>query len=358
MTAYHALFAIAMPLALVNLSKDSRIELSYPFLLMFFVLFVGLRYGSVDYGGYLRIYEHVPPLASMRSPADFFRHSVEPGYAFLTSLAKTLSVSFPAFLFGFALISLAIKFTAFRKLSPYLFLTIVLYLSEYFFKDLGQIRNAAASGIVLAGLPVLANGNRRAFVLLVLLAASIQAVALAGLGLLFYPLFRTRRGIMFLLVVSLVVSIAGGLGALITDAGASVFGWDRNYRIVRYMTSQYAEQFRLFGGEMSVRLFVAATLLVCHRRIVTRIPFGEIVITTNLLGVAGFLLLRDYGILAGRISDLFFMPTEPIALAMVFAVVDRRLKPIALLTILAYAALFFWIRSQGARPYDMILFNM
>lgn len=358
MTTYQILFTVVTPLALVDISKGSRVRDSYPFLLAFFALFIGLRFNSIDYGGYLRLYEQVPALANVRFPVDFFRQPVEPGYAILSSVAKSLSFSYPAFLFGFATLSLGIKFSAFRRLSPFLFLTVLLYLAGYFFKDLGQIRNAAASGIVLAGLPRLADGNRRAFALMVVLAASIQAVALAGLGLLFYPLFRSRRAIILLLVVSFGVTIAGGLGTLITELGASSFGWDRTHRIVRYMTSQYAQQFKLFGGEMTARLFVASSLLVYHRRIVSRIPFGEIVITTNLLGVAGFLLLRDYGILAGRISDLFFMPTEPIALAMLFAVVDRRLKPIALLLILAYAALFFWIRSQGARPYDMILFNM
>ena len=75
---------------------------------------------------------------------------VESGFAFLIVLVKSIIDSFPVFIALFAIVSLIIKFSAFKKLSPYFILSILIYLSdEYFWKDLGQIRNAMASGIVL-----------------------------------------------------------------------------------------------------------------------------------------------------------------------------------------------------------------
>lgn len=151
---YLYLYGLSFISSIVQFARQKEIRLLLGFILIVSIGFVvSFRFESVDYYSYQRIYDG---LEWDFSKFSFFiydlNHStpIETGFAVFNLIVKSTFDSFYFFIALFSIVSLTIKYTAFKKMSPYFLLSILLYLSdEYFWKDMGQIRNAMASGVVL-----------------------------------------------------------------------------------------------------------------------------------------------------------------------------------------------------------------
>src|SRR5690554_1754659 len=149
---YLSLFLATLGSSLASLSRGFPARKCYIFLCFIIFLIVSLRYASVDYFSYYRIYEAIDDFSKFGLATYSVDAStpIEHGFALLVIIEKFLFGHYFIFIAIFSFISLLIKLVAFKRLSPYFLLSLLIYLSdEYFWKDLGQIRNAMASGIVL-----------------------------------------------------------------------------------------------------------------------------------------------------------------------------------------------------------------
>lgn len=124
----------------------------FPLFISVLALFVGLRYASVDYYEYQNIFGYIKSYEQLGFP-NYVPISgekpVESFYAFLTLVVKSFGGGFVFFVFLISIISLGLKVYAFKKMSNFFYLSLLLYVSMWMANDLGQVRNGLASAIVL-----------------------------------------------------------------------------------------------------------------------------------------------------------------------------------------------------------------
>jgi hypothetical protein len=220
---YWSVFFVAAFVSLTNFVKDGRSVSLFIFcyLYLFFLFFVGFRYASIDYFGYLAIFE-----ATNFNEFSFPLFTTSVGtsgnefiYASISSLFKILGLSFYNFMFFVAFLSVSIKFYYFKKFTPYFLLSIVIYISMGFIKDMSQIRNGLSGAILLLGVQPIVKREFAKFFLVVILAFGVQVFALIALPLYWlYAIFqRARFFVVAVLAILSVVSVMGGVSELILN---------------------------------------------------------------------------------------------------------------------------------------------
>lgn len=108
-------------------------------------LFAGTREMGFDYPQYVDMYKTV----SLKS-RSYTIYQIEIGFAFLISVFNSIGFSFHGFLFFLSLFLISVRLYFFKRLSPYQFLSILLYFNTlYLVTDMGQIRNAIALAIAM-----------------------------------------------------------------------------------------------------------------------------------------------------------------------------------------------------------------
>lgn len=189
-------------------TKDTGINLFLGLL----ILFVGLRYDSVDYLLYSKIFEHQSfqnfafPFYSDGLGAKEFLFSS------LISSFKLFNLNFQVFVFIFALISIYIKFFFIKKYSPYVILSLLIYFAFLFAKDMGQFRNAMIAAIFLMAIIPLVKRKFLVYFIIIALSSGIHSFSLVAIPLYFiYPYLIKTNVSRVILVVSLFIFIKGGL---------------------------------------------------------------------------------------------------------------------------------------------------
>lgn len=355
---YLSLFIATFIASFGNLLADFPSRKAFVLLCLFIFFVVALRYASVDYFEYQRIYDGVHDLSKL----GFFIYSlsvstpVESGFALLIYLEKIVFGHYFIFIALFSLLSLTIKFTAFRKMSPFLLLSLLIYLSdEYFWKDIGQIRNAMASGIVLWALYAAYLRRFGAFVLLVYLAMLFHSLAIVAFPLYFFRLYSSKVCLSFAVALSLLLVITfGGVGGGLSDLALTV-GFDQSSRIVKYADSQYATGIQPFGGTFLLQLLMCMLLLVFYTRLVRKWHINSILIPAYIYGSCLFFIFIDYGIIGSRIREMIAIPVSCLVIPS-FVLLFRgysRFLPYTL--IVCYCLLWFSLMMRSRAPYQSIL---
>lgn len=355
---YISVYFTALLASLGGLSKGFPAKKLYLVLCFFIFLVVALRYASVDYFGYLSIYEGVGNLSNF----GFFIYElnsstpVESGFALLILLEKLIFGHFFIFVFFFSFLSLAIKFSAFKKLSPYLLLSVLLYLSdEYFWKEVGQIRNAMASGILLWAFYHAYFRRFILYLLLVIVAMLFHSAAIIALPFYFVRWFKSPYILSFSLLLSIIlVGITGGLGAAIPDIALSL-GFDDSSRLIKYADSQHASGINAFGGTFSLQLFVCGCLIIFNGKLVDKWSYNELLIPIYIYSSCLFFVFIDYGIIGGRIREMLSIPVACVVIPSFVLLFRGYSKFAPFAAIVFYCFVWFYMMMRDRAPYQSIL---
>lgn len=142
------------------------------FIFTILVLLAGLRYDTgLDYWEYHRIYGD----AHFLLPHNL--DGVEPLFGLYMKLCTILN--FETFIFFTAFITLSIRFFGFKKLSPYPFLSLLIYYGKvYLFSEMGQIRQGMAMAILVFTIPYIVEKKIWKFTLVVLISTLIHSSAI------------------------------------------------------------------------------------------------------------------------------------------------------------------------------------
>lgn len=112
--------------------------------------------------------------------------SVEYSYLLLSQILNVITSDAHAIFLFYALFGVMLKFIAFRQLTDFWFLPVLIYLSYYFeLHELTQMRTGLLSGIFLLAIKPLAEGNKRKAFLLILCGTIFHYSALTLLPFLF-----------------------------------------------------------------------------------------------------------------------------------------------------------------------------
>ncbi len=352
--ATFTLLAVASFTDLITRSPRSLVGILVTFCI---ISIVGLRYMSVDYEQYWHIYDKIEYFQDLGlfTYAVSDQTPIESGFAFLILAEKHFIGEFFAFIFIFSVISVTIKYIAFIRLSPFVLISFIIYFSdEYFWKDMSQIRNAMASGMVLLSIYYVYERNFLKFIIFVGLAGFVHSFAWAAVPFYFVSLIAGRRRMAGVLAVSFAVGVVGGIGLLLPQF-AAVLGFDPMSRLIKYTDSEYVGGGRLWGGTTLLHIAISAVLIFYYKKLSKVWSYNIVLIPIYVCGTSLMLIFQDYGILWGRSRELFCMTTATVILPstiLLFRGVDRVI-PYTL--ILAYCCLWFYLMIRDRDPYQSIL---
>lgn len=171
-----------------NSRYGKLVFLGIGFLLM---LFVGFRDSESvnDYKIYVRLF-NTPDL------------TIEPTFVFISFLIKLLFGDNVIFLFlAYALLGIAFKLKAIIQLTPLLFLSLLVYISNFLLiHEMTQIRVGVASGILLLCIKPIYERNYKAFLLLSIAAITFHYSAIVILPLWFINAHKPRKLVLLLTI--------------------------------------------------------------------------------------------------------------------------------------------------------------
>lgn len=173
-----------------------------PSLALMLTLFVAFRPEGIDndYMVYVRYIEF---------PDDRYAALAEPTFKLISGIARLLEEPLALF-FLYALLAIPLKVYSIQKLSPYWYLSILVWLVHLFIiQDMTQIRVAVSSAIFLFSLPILAEGNKKRFIICIILAMLFHFSAMVLLPLAVFgnkKLTQTWKYVLWILPLAMYVS--------------------------------------------------------------------------------------------------------------------------------------------------------
>lgn len=357
-TYYYLFFAILLSFVLCQyaLNKDIPDSLKY-FIFLFFILFIGLRVDSVDYVGYKSIYEGIsfkniswPLYSGNRVTGREFL------FATMISIFKLIGLPFQVFIFSIALLSVYLKFSFFKKYSPYFLLSVLIYMTMMFFKDLGQIRNALSASILLFAAYFLKDKNPVRFIFAVFAAAGFQVFTFVALPLyLLHRYFSQSRFLYSLLSLSLLIALTGGITQYILPF-FEVFG-DKFYsKVANYYFGEknIDIDFSLFN---TLHLGLAYAFVALRSKIKDHNEIFRSLVTMYAYGVSLYFFFFDFSMIAGRSFETFCALSLCILLPMIAAHLTGLKKHLFLAALLSYTFLVFYANEKHANVYSNLILN-
>ena len=191
------LFVILLAIAVLAFFEDEEIQKRGWLLFALaavLTLFVAFRPAGIDndYDAYLGYYKHPTGVAALLT---------EPTFKMISGFARFFEAPLLMFVI-YAFLAVPLKVYAIKRLSPYWYLSILLWFTHLFvIQEMTQIRVAVATGIFLFSLPFLADGQKRKFSLCLVCAILFHYSALALLPLLLLGNKELTRPYRWVLVV-------------------------------------------------------------------------------------------------------------------------------------------------------------
>lgn len=356
---YFIVYFTVLVLAASDLKKIKFLNEFFATLIcIFFIFIVGLRYNSVDYDSYVDIYN--------RSDLKNFSFPLynAPGgstgnefiYATLNAALNGLGLDVVFLFLIVAAISIGVKFYFFKKISPYFFISVLLFLSFSFFKELGQIRSALASAILLFSIKPMINGNIGKFIFVVMMAFGIQAYAIIALPVYFlYRFFNRNYIVYFLLCFAFLVSLLGGISqyaiSFFDGIGGEIFIKAKNY------FSSYDDAIHYHALNLSCLFF--AFVLYFYRDVIGGLNKAvSPLIFFHVYATIIYFMTMDFPIMASRTIEMFSFTSLAILLPFLAKIAKNESRVLIILGLILYSILLFYAASQSAEPYQNILWEL
>ncbi len=302
-------------------------------------LYAGLRDGDLvnDYHPYVDLYQNNPML-------------VEPTFTLIVFVVKNFLGDNVIVLFLiYAALAVALKLTAIRRLTPLVFMSIVIWLSDTFMlHELTQIRAGVATGFFLLAIKPLYERRGLRFFLLIVCATLFHVSALLAFPLWFMRPDRINKTFWIGLIV---------IGYAITAVGFDVFS------LARYLPVPYvAEKATMYmtGGVADVRANPFAPLFLCKmavtvfllwrvERVAAHNRYAPLLIKIMIISFVS-LLVFSTNIAAGLRFRDFFGTVQILLFPLLYYAV--RPKVVAWVVLIALAALLFTLNIVR---YELIL---
>lgn len=141
----YIIFIFIGVLSLLNLNNKTVQNIWFVIIVIVLVLFAGTRspYVDMDYG----VYKFMWQVKSLDEQAEI-------SFIFIKHMLKDVAkLKFPSLVFFYAILGVGVKMIGLKRLSPFLFSSIIIYFSHYFLlHEMTQIRAGVASGFILIAL--------------------------------------------------------------------------------------------------------------------------------------------------------------------------------------------------------------
>ncbi len=293
----------------------------YLIIFIFFVLSIiilGFKSSKVSSGIFILLNIIFILIATFRSPEmpdyeNYYNYFVFGGFeraeiGFITYVENIKHISNnPIFIFGaVATLSVGIKLFVIRKLSPFFWGSILVYLSNIFIlHDIIQIRVAVASGILLWSTKYLEERNLKKFLLSVALASLFHISSIVFLPMWLINTTKPQKNIYILIIpISYVLALSG-----ITFGNiASLINLEQVQNLWKMhqsaMEQDIGVNINLFNAVHLIRTIICFYIISNINKIEKYNKLSIVLTKIYAISLVAFNLLSDIPVIAFRVSEL------------------------------------------------------
>ena len=357
---YYVGFVLLSIAALVSISQEGK---RYCAVLLVFVsialiLFAGLRGGSPDQQTYAIYFNAVAPLEDVLiGKHNYDEVYGEWGFLFLSSIIKFFSSNEIIMFIIVAFISVSGVAYSCKCISPYPLISILCYYSWFYYSNMGALRHALSSSLILLLIVAIAKYKNRLAIPILFSAVSIHSVSISAISLWFTRmLLRWRIPLVLLIIIVCFICYRGGIGI---ELSTKLLPYSNDYLHKKYdfyLQSDLWGVKEAFARGVVIKQLLITSVFICYfEKFKKRFPEFPVVFGAYLISTIILLLFIDFKILSNRVSNLLAI-SEIILIPMLFSLIPKREK-IAVFFILVPILFFQFNKLVGVQfyPYKFVL---
>ena len=249
------------------------------------------------------------------NPSSGILDNIEVSYAWISSFINLFTNDVHVLFLFYALLGLTFKFIAFRHLSEFWLLPVVVYIGYYFTAhEMMQIRTGVLSGLFLLALYYQAEGRRLAACLLILLGCFFHYSGFLLLPLLFlssdYMPLRKRLIWLAVLPASYLVFFLGLSVLLSSDIpliGAKLMSYQNEED-----TGNGVGYVNVFRPLHIFSIALLVYLMIFYDTIVKQSKYFTLMLKIFILGLSAYEIFGFLPVLAQRVNMLLLIVTIPL----------------------------------------------
>lgn len=296
------LFAILIVIAVLAFFEDEEIQNRGWLLLALatvLTLFVAFRPAGIDndYNSYLGYF---------KNPYGVSASLTEPTFKIINGFARLCDA--PLLLFVvYAFLAVPLKVSAIKRLSPYWYLSILLWYAHLFIiQEMTQIRVAVTSGVFLFALPYLGDGKKLKFTLCLVASILFHYSALILIPLLLLGnkyLSRYWKCLLFILPIALYAFPFVGMDVLKMIPIPFIQQKLQMYEELMIYEG-IGTEINIFNVIALARLFAYYVLLWKYDYLVDKYPYISILLKVFCYSICAYVALSFIPVIAMRIEEL------------------------------------------------------
>ena len=260
---------------------------------IYLVIIAGFRIGiGADYYQYLNLYKRVTLEHSTR---------MEP---FITSLI-IITPNFRLFLLSFAILSISIKLYLIKKYSPYIFISLFMYITFFFIKnDMSVIRIGLANGIAFYSLHFLSEKKYLKYVAIIILSTLVQRTTI--IYLLLIPIWKIdwdKKKMFSLLLLSFSIGMIN-INSILKKIFFRIPWVLKNYNYYYESSKGYSEKIGLTLGMVPI-FFFTVVFIINYKKLTQKYKYFRVLFLSYFTGANIYFLFNSFSIVATRGSEIF-----------------------------------------------------
>jgi hypothetical protein len=360
LSIYYIWFFILSFFSFVSLTKQGK---KYNFIILltasiFMILFAGLRAGSGDQEAYRAIFFNVAPLDEVLVGSHNYESIYgEWGFLFANSLIKFFFNSDVVMFIIMAFVSIGFVAYSCRRISPYPLVSLLCYYSWFFASNLGPIRHAIASSLILLMIVFLANNKKLFAVTAYFSAVFVHKISALAVFIWISNDVSKMRGLLSLvLVFSIIVSLMGGIAEEIISSIFPFVGDDIKSKLLLYSQMGMGNTRQgLLNGIVIKQLLITSVCLYYMNALRNKFPSFSFVFWAYMISTLTLILFNDFKIISDRVSNIFAI-SEIIIIPMLISLFSGKDKIIVflMLSFILFYQMHLLIGNQ-LYPYKFIL---
>lgn len=282
--------------------------LPFLFLVFILILFAGLRDNiDNDFYNYSEIFKNTRGISfkQLLDSSTYLDSHIELGYRVINYIVSCLTSNYHIIFLFSALLSISVSGFVIFKLSPYPFVSLLLYLSHnLLLRDMMQIRSGIACSICFLALYFLLKKNFLNSFFSILVGSTFHLVSISYIIFFFISklnLFYNKKFLILMFCFAIVLSLLFPLGNIFKII---TFG-DNFVKLSGYANNDYFQSLSFWNPVNIKNIFISLICLLNYKTLKEKISGFNLMFLSYFIGVVWWLLFIDFGIVAGRVATVF-----------------------------------------------------
>ena len=240
-----------------------------------------------------------------RSKGTDSEYLVEYSILFISDILKTFTDDVHYLFLIYAILGITIKFYAIRQLSPWYFLPLIIYFSNYFIlHDFIQIRAGVASAMLLLAIKPLSEGNKKKAIVYFLIANVFHYSSLVFYPILFFSNNLSRFWKYALITIMPVGAILFMLRLDFLSALPIPYIQEKLEMYKTLTETGFFEEFNLKNVPLWIQYVIILYSLYFYDTILEKCPALPLLLKTTAYSMFFFFAFSSVSVVAGRFQEL------------------------------------------------------